>query len=123
MNIIDRDKLMQNISKEYAYHSKLFNDCGDRERGGVVKGILYAEQIIGNQTILNLDMRKSGNWEDIRFSVGEYQDCTGAREISIVSGRCSKCGRYSYDINHYCPEMPEFCSHCGAEMRKEEVIL
>ena len=59
------------------------------------------------------------HWQDVTFSIGVY---TANDEkpigLSIVSGRCSKCGLYSENLMQYSKEMPRFCSHCGTEMRK-----
>lgn len=62
---------------------------------------------------------KQGKWLDISFSVGEYHGDTKDTEnieITITSGKCSECGRYSYRIMQYSATMPKYCSHCGRMM-------
>lgn len=60
------------------------------------------------------------HWSDVTFSIGVYK-ASDEKPIglSIVSGRCSKCGLYSSNLMQYSKEMPKFCSHCGSEMKED----
>ena len=61
-----------------------------------------------------------GHWKHVTFSVGVYKDNREKSPIglSIVSGMCSECGKYSSHLMQYSPEMLEYCPHCGATMQK-----
>lgn len=61
---------------------------------------------------------KHGEWEDVKFSEGVYKDNDDSNDIglSITSAKCSLCQRYSERLQQYRPEMPAYCSHCGAKM-------
>lgn len=62
---------------------------------------------------------KQGKWLDVSFSVGEYHgdtEDTENIEITITSGKCSECRRYSYSLMQYRETMPKYCSNCGRMM-------
>lgn len=60
--------------------------------------------------------RKRGKWEEMKVIhkdeaedlIEEWQSC-----------RCSVCGRYHTQPYMYYFDKPNFCSWCGADMRKE----
>lgn len=57
------------------------------------------------------------HWEETTFSIGVYKaNDEKPIGLSIVSGRCSKCGLYSVNLMQYSKEMLKFCSHCGMKM-------
>lgn len=65
------------------------------------------------------DLSKTGHWTDVTFSFGEFNEADKTPiGLSIVSGRCSECEKYSENLMQYSPEMPEYCLHCGAAMEK-----
>lgn len=61
---------------------------------------------------------KHGEWEDVKFSEGVFKDNDDSDDIgiSITSAKCSLCQRYSERLQQYRPQMPAYCSHCGAKM-------
>jgi hypothetical protein len=61
---------------------------------------------------------KYGHWVDVKFSEGVYKDNDDSDDIglSITSAKCSLCQRYSEQLQQYRPQMPTYCSHCGAKM-------
>ena len=68
-------------------------------------------------------MPKTGKWIDVSFSVGEYHgdtEDTKNIEITITSGRCSECGRFSENLMQYRAKMPVYCCHCGSKNGDEE---
>lgn len=61
---------------------------------------------------------KKGEWLEVSMEVGEFNgDVNGKCELTIVSGKCSECKCYSYSLMQYTPQMPPFCSKCGAVMK------
>lgn len=58
---------------------------------------------------------KRGRWTD--------HHCTHIEQLdaNLIQAKCTCCGRYSDKIDSFCRYLDlEFCSHCGADMRKED---
>lgn len=59
---------------------------------------------------------KKGKWLEVTMEVGEFHsDVRGTVEITIVTGKCSECGCYAYNLMQYSPQMPALCPNCGAK--------
>lgn len=61
---------------------------------------------------------KKGKWLEVTTEVGEFHgDVNGIMEITIVTGKCSECRCYAYNLIQYTPQMPPFCPKCGCAMK------
>lgn len=57
---------------------------------------------------------RHGRWTD--------HHCKHIEQLNanLIQAKCTYCGRYSDKIDAYCRYLDlEYCSHCGADMRKE----
>lgn len=74
--------------------------------------------IIDNAPTIEAAPVKHGEWVDVKFSEGVFKDNDDSDDIgiSITSAKCSLCQRYSERLQQYRPQMPTYCSHCGAKM-------
>lgn len=62
--------------------------------------------------------RIHSRWTNITFEEGEFKTDENHYIITITSAKCEHCKRYSVNLMQYSPEMPKFCSNCGAIMDK-----
>ena len=66
---------------------------------------------------------RHGRWMNTNETVWDAKEIDGKQQldISIVSAKCSVCGRWAEQVNNFPPYMKyNFCPNCGARMDATE---
>lgn len=64
-------------------------------------------------------MKDKARWTNTDETVWDAKDKDSGQEleVSIVSAKCSACGRWAEQVNAFPPYMHyRYCPHCGVEM-------
>lgn len=91
---------------------------GPPTKDDTIKQAVHSLNTINNKLQSKYDDRIHSKWTDYSFESGEFKTDNDCYTITITSAKCENCQRYSVNLMQYSPEMPMFCSNCGAIMDK-----
>jgi hypothetical protein len=84
----------------------------------------WFEKFNGEHQEKTLAIGKPSNkacWTNTDETVWDAKDKDSGQEfeISIVTSKCSACGKWAEQVNRFTPHMSyEYCPHCGVEMKR-----
>ena len=68
-----------------------------------------------------MQMNNKPHWTNTDETVWDAKDKDSGEEfeISIVTAKCSVCGKWAEQVNRFTPRMSyEYCPHCGKKMAR-----
>lgn len=104
---INKEKAIESIKRKRP--KVLYSEYGV----GYERGLEDAIGLLNATPSENVQPVRHGHWEDHHATYIKQLDAC------FVQARCSCCGRYSDKMDYSQYLDLEYCSHCGADMRKE----
>ncbi len=95
-------------------------------RGGYISrkdAIYYARWEGAYKVVMLLEQMPKADVKPVKRGRWTDHHCTHIEQLdaNFIQAKCTCCGRYSDKIDSFCRYLDlEFCSHCGADMRKED---
>ena len=89
----------------------------------VIVALTDVKRFVKNLPTIEAEPVRHGRWINTNETVWDAKEIDGKQQldISIVSAKCSVCGRWAEQVNNFPPYMKyNYCPNCGARMDATE---